>query len=686
MMNQELKQVIDNMTFDTSKKHPLLTNAVNIEVQPEIDDAFDFYEIIDNTTYKGETYYNTEFFKKIARPIQSHIDVRSCVFLKRNPQTRNVNTRIAIMTDKGLYDTIKALEKDINEEAGNKIVTIQRVSYEEILYICGELKFYQLLLNGITYYKGKKIVRTNDGWSLLEYNSSKTITRKDPNTQEEKEIKALLFNDFTIQTDEKFGTLLVNSVKTFTSFDKDYYDKEKLSYPTLYELKGAQIKVYKDKSKKLPKDLYVNRGLGNSKQIMTFLSLAVSESRYRKTKSGKTGEIIALFNETYNGFAHIKLNPINSVNYLESHISTTNFNKLSEELLQTELPVIYIDYDDSFEKCATTAETIKNTILLLNDAGFKEENVIIQKGISLTEKDIPIVRVVASKEDYKDSFDAYNEVSKEQLNVQHIIADGNEVSKAAVRNTLISLAIQMGVKNKRVNTFGDVERFDGFTFFVPLYKTIEDESEEENNRKKRAKRELKRIDCIKFKDGNFEIININEGDLLDFDNAEYNNLYNAILKTEIDCDDSDKDEYYRFSWGMILPNGDCHIVTSTRINTNIDIAAFEKKLVKLKEVGQSKNNGEGGGLRSEENRKKLFNSLIDSGYTKIDDNYYYYSHYRAKGVAQNITRAPNLHKIEGVKFDDSIMEKLLISMSMPYNKNGELSVAPYPVKILRTLQ
>lgn len=685
-MNRELKQVINNMTFDNSQKYPLLTNAVNIEVNPEIDDKFDFYEIIDNTAYKGETYYNTEFFEKIARPIQSHVDVRSCVFLKRNPQTRNVNTRIAIMTDKGLDSAIKTLEKDINEEAGNKIVTIRRVSYEEILYICGELKFYQLLLNGITYYKGKKIVITNDGWSLLEYNSSKTITRKDPNTQEEKEIKILLFNDFTIQNDEKFGTLLINSVKTFTSFDKDYYDKKKPPYPTLYELKGAQIKVYNDKSKKLPKDLYVNRGLGNSKQIITFLSLAASESRYKKTKSGKTGEIIALFNETYNGLAHIKLNPINSVNYLESHISTTNFNKLSEELLQTELPVIYIDYDGSFEKCATTAETIKNAILSLNDAGFKEENVIIQKGISLTEKDIPIVRVVASKEDYKDSFDAYNEVSKEQLNVQHIIADGNEVSKAAVRNTLISLAIQMGVKNKSVNTFGDVERFDGFTFFVPLYETIEDESEEENSRKKRTKRELKRIDCIKFKDGNFEIININEGDLLDFDNTEYDSLYNAILKTEIDCEDSDKDEYYRFSWGMILPNGDCYIVTSTRINTNADIAAFEKKLVKLQEVGQSKNNGEGGGLRSEENRKKLFNSLIDSGYTKIDDNYYYYSHYRAKGVAQNITRAPNLHKIEGAKFDDSIMEKLLISMSMPYNKNGELSVAPYPVKILRTLQ
>ena len=94
----------------------------------------------------------------------------------------------------------------------------------------------------------------------------------------------------------------------------------------------------------------------------------------------------------------------------------------------------------------------------------------------------------------------------------------------------------------------------------------------------------------------------------------------------------------------------------------------------------------GTGFRSEEVRKTTLRSVTDAAYFEKNDALYYFcAGGRSKGIKENLKRRPLIHRIDKNNLTEEEIFLLMKSMGTPYSKSGELSIVPYPVKILRTL-
>ena len=406
------------------------------------------------------------------------------------------------------------------------------------------------------------------------------------------------------------------------------------------------------------------------------------------------------FKEAYSDVATLEQRVVDDTTFVESNLSVNNVNELSEYMIHKTIPNFYIDYDTSIKDLKPKAEELKEQIIeQFGYLGYTTNDVIVEKG-SCKQKEQPVVKIICAPEDYQDSNtnDAYNDVSKEQLNIQHIIESNITFKKAnekedkkkssgkeAIRSTLTSLSIQMGVSKGDCDYFGNLKELEGFTFFVPQYEEIEDDEENKEKSKKTTRKKYRLVSVYFLKvlsEGKLEIFTYNATEL----KVKLLEVY-LLLSQSNNEDEETGEKFRRFTYGIIPPSKKPLLSQPTEIGTSIPLEEFDSKHTEISKI--KKETGRlpaGTGFRSEEVRKTTLRSVTDAAYFEKGGTLYYFcAGGRSKGIKENLKRRPLIHRIDKNNLTEEEIFLLMKSMGTPYSKSGELSIVPYPVKILRTL-
>ena len=680
------KELLVNKT--TKGEYPLFTDLITFTKNKNFDEKFEIFLIKDEGNEKGN-WENRKFTNDVLYPLAENPNVRSVLSFRKD---YDLNCRGAfILINKGTNseDLKKFVEKQ-NKENDKTIASIQQMSSDELK----DGQLLQLMINGVHYLNDERFQYSNELFSLITLNE---ISRE---KEDKQRIIALKFNSFSVKDIPNLGLAIIGNVATYRPSSDD-------SSRTKYYLDGRKLtRWFKGTKKVIDKKkttFFEKRGFEKSKNIIPFCTFKPSNASYQKVKINALVHLFHSFKEAYSDVATLEQRVIDDATFVESNLSVNNVNELSEYMIHKTIPSFYIDYDTSIKDLKPKAEELKEQIIeQFGYLGYTTNDITIEKG-SCKQKEQPVVKIICAPEDYQDSNadDAYNNVSKEQLNVQHIIESNitfkkpNEKNekedkkkssgKEAIRSTLTSLSIQMGVSKGDCDYFGNLKELAGFTFFVPQYEEIEDEEENKEKSKKTTRKRYRLVSVYFLRvllGGSLEIVTYNATEL----KAKKLEVY--LLLSQSNNEGKEMEEKFRrFTYGIISPGKKPLLSQPMVIGTSIPLEEFDGKHTEITKI--KKETGRlpaGTGFRSEEVRKTTLRSVTDAAYFKKNDALYYFcAGGRSKGIKENLKRRPLIHRIDKNNLTEEEIFLLMKSMGTPYSKSGELSIVPYPVKILRTL-
>ena len=335
-------------------------------------------------------------------------------------------------------------------------------------------------------------------------------------------------------------------------------------------------------------------------------------------------------------------------------------------MLVTAFPALNIIYSKKEPEHKILAEKVKKVIaedIFSNKKNTYSANNIFVSDKPFNKSQVATLRIIKSKEEYKDEHDLYLDVTNNK--VQHITSQSLEGTsdsefKAIIFNSLASLYFQT-LTNFDFCEFGHLSELNNWIFYIPVWaeKLV-------NNRKF-----LVELKALEIKDGHLNYYIQNTNDMFWLDETPPD-----VIK-RLDSD---------FEFAFKTPDSKWGIVSDTGFGTSLDIETIheEAKILKKEKesIGDKKLDR---GFASVDAIDEFFPSVFNSGYTLKDGRYYYYSNKRGRGINQKnkMTTKPRLHSFcaEGISSEE--MELLLKFMNHPLLRSGELSVAPVPVKMLR---
>jgi len=674
--------------METSKiirDYQIQTDLMSLKELCDLDKMFSFYRIRDCTAKEKQSYNNSTFFKHCSIQLARNKNIRGAISFR---YTLDLGYRgMYLFVDKEIefQGIVSNLEKEYAIFNDKPLASFEKIRFHDI----PEEKRAQLLLSSINYINNENYQYTNDLWELLIIS--------------EKTKKKLVCNKFEFKKDDDLGLYLHSEVQTFIAYDKKYHLQE-----PIYAFNGQIISRYNGQENV---EKFVKKGVPNSRQSIKFIKFKIPINniknkkrkedvltKYLKTKTGALINVVKTFNEVYKGIVSLEQKNISST-YLESiHKRAKTSIKEGEKKLKEIIPKIYIDYDDSITNYQDIAYLVKDTILAIDKDLYKNEDIIVQKGSSAT-NDAPVLRIIGKPEIYaqKNIKDAYELVDK--LNVQHLTTDlttnidentiiNNQLDKNLIKNSMISLAIQMSVKNDKLDLICDFKDFKGYTFFLPILKV---EENNENSNKTRQKWVLEEIYFFSVDDKKCFSISIEDLATCTITNNDYNffdasTLYNLLLTEEREKNEEPftKDSFERFTYGFINPNKEIILVKPTSIGTQVNFSKFDKAYSDIYNANLNEND-DVKGFRSEKAMHDLMPSLINSSYFKTEEHYYYYSALWRKDPAEALSARPILYKTNSANISELEIQNLIKLMDHPFSNNGKLSIVPLPIKILRTI-
>lgn len=676
------------------------TDLMTLTEHKNIEEIYSFY-IVKDCTEKDITKYNSStFYKNCSVKLASDINIRGVVPFKFGYNQMN-NRGLYIFLDNSLEQDgyVQKIEKDYSLYDEKPLATFEKISFKDI----PEEKRAQLLLSAVNYINDENYQYTNDLWELLvpvEIDDAKNVCIK-----------------FVFKNDNDLGLYLKADVLTFTNYNEEYHANQ-----PIYIFDKQVISRYngQKEGRKL-----VKKAFPNSKQSIKFIDFQLPVNnpdgknkekiadQYSNSKAGVFAQVIKDFNEMYDGYLSIEQKEV-PVTFLKSNYKKAESSR--EEGLQKLkelIPKIYIDYDDSIRDYSDVATIVKKTIINMEKKdGYNEEDIIIQKGIS-ENKDVPVLRIVATPEIYEKAKveDSYNLIDKAQLNVQHLNTkinpnkpsldtENTELDKNPIRSAVTGLAIQMSVQNNKIDIFNNLDKFKGYTFFLPVLKVVEENNENdsnaENNKNKEKKRKEWTLDKVGFLHigENKETFYITAEELLDAYilggedkriKASLLDLYELLIKDETtDKNENKQPSFERFTYGVIKPDGHMFLVKPTDIGTQVDLLEFDNYYLNIYDKNLNKGD-KVKGFRTNDNMYKLMPGLLHSAYFKTDEAYYYYSATWREALNSSIDKKPVLYKIPDPTLTDEDVADLIRLMDTPFAHNGNLSIVPYPIKVLRTI-
>ena len=661
--------------------YQIQTDLMSLKELCDLDEKFSFYRIRDCT--REIKYKNSAFFKHCSNQLANNTNIRGKVSFKFSKDLDCRGMYLFVDKEIEFQGIISDLEQKYAAFNGQPLAAFEKIKFYDI----PEEKRAQLLLSSINYINNENYQYTNDLWELL------AISEKSKNK--------LVCNKFEFKKDDDLGLYLRSEVQTFIAYDEKYHLQEQI-----YAFDGQIISRYNGQENV---EKFVKKGVPDKKQSISFVKFRIPTNndiliKYLKTKTGALIDVVKTFNEVYKGIVHLEQKNIFSTCLESIHKRAKTSIEEGDKKLKEIIPKIYIDYDDSIRDYQDIAYLVKKAILAIDEDLYKDEDVVVQKGSSAF-NDIPVLRIIGKAEIYaKEKIkDAYELVDK--LNVQHLTTDidkntvlnpqeENELDINLIKNSMISLAIQMSVKDNKLDLIHDFKDFKGYTFFLPVLK-IEEDSKENDKTSKKTRKKWFLNEIYFFSVDDKKCFSISMTELAKFTkiNNELNlfdasTLYNLLAADEYEKneDDNTTDVFERFTYGFIKPNKEIVLVKPTSIGSQVNFSEFDKLYYKIYNANlDKKDEVKVKGFRSKSVMYNIMPALLNSSYFKTEQHYYYYSAWWRKDLKENIKTRPILYKTDGANISELEMQNLIKLMDHPFSNNGKLSIVPLPIKILRTI-
>lgn len=384
-------------------------------------------------------------------------------------------------------------------------------------------------------------------------------------------------------------------------------------------------------------DTFIIRQFANKKNEIAFLDVSNYES-FLDSKLGVLEQVIENFNIKYAEIASLSLETINdykSKEYTRKN-SKENDNIIFRILKSKNIKIVdYINdvYSETF---------VQNIIDLFK----KKYDVTPRRGKRVSNNSLNIC-VIHNKEYYGGVNDPHDKVYNNAA-VQHItLEDFSDHAESAISTIVHEIIIKEDLKQKRISIF-DWESL-GYNGVVSFGISVE----------------LSQAEKFFFMninpDGTFSI----EEQKLDlFNTSNYNDCISIF---------SDYKRAFERVKGVVKDsNGNINIIRDTNQFTIPEIENLSEQL----------KNGNTY-LRNQKSRDEFIAACTEIRYFENDGNGYYFSGIIGNGMRAKVSNACNIRKIEPYNSSELFFDQLLSLMSVPFVRNKQLTVIPFPFKYLR---
>ncbi len=424
------------------------------------------------------------------------------------------------------------------------------------------------------------------------------------------------------------------SVRTFTSEllrKKITFDKRKFEQYPKYTYAANDTLRRRLKSDQEPG--FIMRQIDGKRSVVPFINI-LSLKEFEASKMGAIASVMAAFNSKYDSLCHICFEEITDYTvFVEENLVAENNRRVSEFLGQAGVKLVDVIGDEySAAFCDEVVATLKGKYGVRASVG---------KRIS---KKVLNIRVIHNAAYYNGVEDPYKK-SYPDTAVQHItLEDFKGDAKAAMTTVAHELLIKQDVQSKRITLFdwASMGISESITFGVSG--TID--------KKKR-----------------YFFMTIHPDGTFDFEERESM----KSLDEYADCVSILDDGYKKDVAGVIcFANGDINVIKEPNLITIPEIEKIHEYL----SAGNTS-------LRGKEKRDELFSSITEVRMYEEDGRNYYFAGIIAKGMHYKIGDAANVRCVEGYNGAPARFGQLLPLMYVPFVRNSQLTVVPFPFKYLR---
>lgn len=427
------------------------------------------------------------------------------------------------------------------------------------------------------------------------------------------------------------------NVKTFTSLRY----KKQLAYSKIddlpkYILSSSNILVRKT-SNNSDDDTFVIRQFPNKKNEISFLDLQ-NYDKFMCSKLGVLSVVFDIFNKTYSEYIKISFNEITmyeSVDYTSRQIKE-NVRIISSKLHNTKIKFVDLinnDYSkmfiDDVAKIIENKYDVKTTI-----------------GKRVSEKYYNIC--VIHNRDYYDGTNDPHDIQYKNKAVQHItLEDFQENVVSAVSTIINEILIKQDLIDNKITLY------DWSSLNLPSNVIFASSFEIDG---------VNRYFVMDIeKDGTFGITE----QKLDLHNVDKYSVFTDIFE--------ENDRISKSIKGIVKDSDE-------NINVIRDTSCFT--IPELSKINSELENGNTY-LRGKDKRDELVSACTDVKYYEKDGCGYYFTGVIGNGMRAKVGYASNIRKIEPYKESKLFFNSLVPLMSVPFVRNNQLTVIPFPFKYLR---
>ena len=514
----------------------------------------------------------------------------------------------------------KSRLKAIREEEGGEKITITALSIAKV----SERVVVSLLLYATANYEDDTL-RFNNLTGHLYCISPKWLKKDKKGTilkipSLEISVKEDLRLSLAVRT---FSSVRLKKSMTFTQ--KKPYEK----YPkyVLEPNKTLRRALVNDEGER-----YILRQTHGDKSEIPFLDVQNYEA-FLSSKMGVLQKVVHTFNKKYAGVCqlHFCALEIKDCMIAKKSMLKENEHRVKALLLEEQVRIVDTIQD---ELSAQLCEGLK--------AGFREKydiDVPVRKRLS--KKGLNL-RVIHNASYYQEEKDPHDHIP-EGMRVQHVtLEDFAGLSRAALTSVVHELVVKHDLAKGKLSLFDwdCLEMEEAVTF------GMRDESDS-------PRYFFMRI----VPDGNFTIRE-EEWDVFSTD---------AYMRA-LDIFETSKDVVGTVEYG----HGDINIIKNTQWIT----------LPEIERIGNYLKSGNTY-LRGKEKREELFCAITDVKAFEKDDGLYYFSGIIGEGMRTKVVHAANIRCVTAYEESAIHTKDLLPLMNVPFVRNGQLTVMPFPMKYLR---
>lgn len=430
-----------------------------------------------------------------------------------------------------------------------------------------------------------------------------------------------------VSVSEKLNDLKLDLNSCYFNNTKLFKTNDYIKYPKYTFSFNGTFKRVIDESN--ADNLFIRKSYNGKKAEIGFLSF--NKKNMKLTKSFLMYEIIDRFNKRFNGIANVNLKELNIIKKIENIKDVYFLDTVVDQISKYDINFTNFDYS-------------KEDILLINKFIEKLNNLYPNIKYNKTDKlDINKLNIyfVHNKDYYKNANinDPYKSLDRKIVTQCVTIEDAVCSNSNVIVNTILKeLLIK---KNLLIDNTITIDNWEDYNFNESFYFGTKESSIFYFIEIKPSGK------ILKYKDDGL------------FGKVSNNNFKIREIKQRL------KDMYISDGMLIISYKGSINIIESTGINTYPYFDIFNSD-----------------SPRGKESRNNYLCGITDINYYNYKDCFYYNVGPIGKGLIAELPKGSLLYKVILVE-GESLIEKLLETMSVMFVKYNSFTVLPYPFKYLR---